>query len=288
MCRIVLFIAQDEGVKLDYFLRQAPNSLIRLANGEPYLPGIKPYKQIYSRNPKENLDGYGIYFIDLNGDLICKKSKFPIIDITTQRLHHRLTPYIDKGVQYLHSFVRNNNFKKRNPNKYSDVQPYKYKNLLFTHNGGFNTEYSKYTDKIGKYIDPVFLKKMQKINIDSKWLFGLFASKVNFDGTYEEIVESVEEVLSIMYRIKDSGFNISLNVVMSDLSNDTHLALRYRTCNQLPPALYYNKTHPLGYMVASEPLDHEPGWKFMRNHLIIIRKFNFYSCKLKPEIINCE
>ena len=217
---------------------------------------------------------------------VCKKSKFPIIT-SLQKIHKRLHSYLDTPIQYLHAFVRNNNFKHRNPNKYQDVQPYKYGNFLFTHNGGFNTEYSKYTDKLAKYIDPTFLQKKHKINIDSKWLMGLFVSMVNFSGTYEEIIKGVEEVLNTMYQIKDSGFNISMNIVMSDLQSDTHIALRYRTCRQLPPAMYYNKIHPLGYIVSSEPVDQEPGWKLMKNHLIIIRKFDFYSYKLNPLRANC-
>lgn len=288
MCRIILYIGKDDGVELNYFVQNAPNSMIRLADGEPYLPGLQKFKQLYSRNPKQNLDGYGLYFIDLEGNLFCKKSKFPIItSLQNKRLHKRLVPYIDTQIQYLHAFARNNNFKHRNPNKYQDVQPYKYQNFLFTHNGGFNTEYSKYTDKLVNYIDPIFLQKTMKINIDSKWLMGLFVSMVDFTGTPDDIVKGVEDVLSTMYKIKDNGFNISLNIVMSDLNNDTHIALRYRTCKQLPPAMYYNKIHQLGYIVSSEPLDLEPGWKLMKNHLIIIRKFEFYSVKLNPVMINC-
>ncbi len=268
----------SEGVPLGYLMVTASHALAKQSYEEPYLPNLKPFEKMFHRNPKENLDGFGIYFVEDDVDkLSCVKSKYPIINVETGRLHRSLVPHLATSIKYNFSFLRNNNFKKRNPNYYRDVQPYRYGNLLFTHNGGFNTHYAEYTERLRPYIDPDFLKKMQNINVDSKWLFGLFSSQIDLSSQDNALIESqIKNVLNILYDLKHTKFNISLNIILSDLDNDIHIALRYRTCKQIPPTLYYNRTHPLGYLIASEPIDYEPGWHLMKNHLIIIKK-----CKKK-------
>lgn len=276
MCRMLLYIAKREEIPLGYLIFDASHALAHQSYDVPYLPGIKPFPEINSRNPQINTDGFGIYYVGDNGTLQCTKSKYPIIDINNgpigqNKLYKSVKQILGTPIIYCMGFIRNNNFKGVNPNYYRDVQPYKYKNYLFSHNGGFNTEYSKYTAKLAPYINPEFLDGMKSINIDSKWLFGLLISQLNESKDVVEISRGVERFLNIMYLIKDTGFNISLNILLSDLENDIHLALRYRTCKQVPPAMYYNKLHPLGYFISSEPLDYEKGWHLMHNQLIIIK-----------------
>jgi len=310
---MILYIARKTPIPLSYIIYEAPHSIAQQSYEDPYLPGIKQFPEILKRNPKINMDGFGIYYVDVNEleRIQCTKSKYPIVVVDQEKLsigillrtnlYKSIRPLVDKEIIYNMSFIRNNNFKEVNPNLSRDVQPYKYGNYLFCHNGGFNTEYSKYTSKLSKYIDPVFLAKMQHINIDSMWIFGLLFSQINTSASSNtDIIRTqVERFLSIMHEIKDIGFNISLNILLSDLDQGIHLALRYRTCKQVPPAMYYNKVHPLGYFVASEPLDFEDGWHLMHNQLIVIRpgickdkgglgNQVFTSFKLDPQEIQCE
>lgn len=328
MCRMILYIAKLVPIPLGYIVYDAPHSLARQSYKDPYLPGIKPFPDILKRNPKINMDGFGIYYVDMEdpNKIQCTKSKYSIINPTfssvdpifttfeknkekdkgkdkeidnftiRNNLYKSIKPILEKNIIYNLSFIRNNNFKETRPNHFRDVQPYRYKNYLFCHNGGFNTEYSKYTSKLVKYIDPLFLEKMENINIDSKWVFGLLLSQVDTSADTETIRSQVEQFLLIMHKIKDIGFNISLNILLSDLDRGVHLALRYRTCEQVPPAMYYNKIHPLGYFIASEPIDYKDGWHLMHNQLIVIRpsikhdynsKYIFTSVRLEPQEIKC-
>jgi len=273
----------------------APHSISKQSYADPYLPGMRWFKHINHRNPKWNLDGYGIYYRFIENDqlkLHKYKSKNPIVNIDTFETNKKLKDQTQsKDIYWATIFIRNNNFKDKYPNTFQSVQPFKFKNYLFSHNGGFNTHLKNYLPKIKKYIKnkKYYDKQMENINVDSRWLFSLFLNYVNSDNyeNLESLKKDIEKFLHIMHKIKDNDFNISMNLLFTNLNNDTQIILRYRTCNQLPPTLYYNKVHPLGYFVSSEPIDFEPGWKLMRNQLIIIKDDQFKSYKLSPKTINC-
>lgn len=193
---------KDIDTSLAYIIYDAPHSLARQSYEDPYLPGIKPFPDILKRNAKINMDGFGIYYIDMvdPDKLHCIKSKHSILNIninthlidkeqhvSVSTIKNNLYRSIKLALNYYNnnnnsnkkhkiiynlSFIRNNNFKETMPNYFRDVQPFKYKDYLFCHNGGFNSEYIKYTHKLVKYVDPLFLEKMKKIHIDSKWVFG--------------------------------------------------------------------------------------------------------------------
>src|SRR6202020_1899463 len=54
---------------------------------EPYLPNMKPFAEMYKRNAKINLDGFGIYYLDIKEPekIQCTKSKYPILTLSNDQ-----------------------------------------------------------------------------------------------------------------------------------------------------------------------------------------------------------
>ena len=282
MCRMLLCVS-PLWFNLAYPIRDAPYSL-KVQSYKQNLPGINNGKNKFLRNPKKNMDGYGIFYINESQLLNCSKSKYSITDENTHEINKNLELHLNQDVYYCFGIIRNNNFKDKIPNRFNHVQPFRYDNKLFGHNGGFNTKYNEYTPKMLSYIDNKFIKtKLNKpINsmsahvIDSMWLFGLFITYVDCSKSDDEIILGVQKILSIMDSIKDTDFNISMNVIFSDLDNDVHIGIRYRTCDTVPPSLYYNIDHPIvGKIISSEPIDYRKNWVLMDDRtMIIIRNDN--------------
>lgn len=281
MCRMLLCIS-PQCFNLSYPIRDAPYSL-KVQSYKQHLPGIDHGEYKFLRNPKQNMDGYGVFYINESRLLNCSKSKYPISDEKTHEINKNLEMHLDQDVCYCFGVIRNNNFKEQIPDRFNHVQPFRYGNKLFAHNGGFNTKYNEYTPKMLPYIDNKFIEaKLDKpINsmsahvIDSMWLFGLFVTYVDCSKSDDEIIAGVHTVLSIMDSIKDDDFNISMNVIFSDIDNNVHMGVRYRTCEEMPPSMYYNINHPiLDKVIASEPLDYRKGWNLMDDRTMIIIRAN--------------
>jgi predicted glutamine amidotransferase len=91
--------------------------------------------------------------------------------------------------------------------------------------------------------------------------------------TDKEIMKGIKRVFEIIDLIKDDDFNISVDIIYSDLSNDVHLAIRYRTCNEIAPGLYYSIRKD-GITICSEPINYDSKWKLMENDSIMIMRNN--------------
>lgn len=263
-------------MRVSYLLSDAYNSLKKQSYNDPYLPGLDiTKKSIKLRNPKINKDGYGIIFKKKN-KFIIKKTKVSISnnDHILNNDINRLTKL--KKTNFLMGFIRNNNFKSDHKNKNNDVQPYIYNNVFFMHNGGFNTHYDTIKQKLLKYIDPIYSNKIG-INLDSKLLFSLLLSNINLSSyvSHDSIYNDLLKIIKIINLSKPNNFNISLNFILSDVISNTHIAVRYRTNDQIPPSLYYNISFRKGFIISSEPINMQKGWKLLKNNILILKNYKY-------------
>ena len=283
MCRI-LFVLGKKNLFTDtkYLLEESTHSLVRQASEPQYLPGllirrlsplsVKQYKNIQRRNPHFNQDGYGIYAIDMDDNIhytkssrnISQKRKFKVVD-KVQRLIQK-----SPNVKYLLAEIRNNNFQSERKNNHSDCQPFVYKRHIFAHNGGFSTHFQKIHTQLHNELSPKY--KNKDMSLDSKLLFFLLLSKFEKSPKNWSLVKrwnkAVKSTFMIINDLVPSDFNISFNLILSDIENDFHFTIRHRTCNELAPALYI-KESPDGLLIASEPIDFELDWKLIPNNTAI-------------------
>ena len=223
---------------------------------------------IKKRNAKSHLDGYGILYKDDDGFVEIKSEK-PIIDDNCKINCSLLSKIKNIYSNYVMVFIRKNNLK--NHNKLNNVQPFHYKNKFFLHNGEFN-KYCKYLkDDLLSKINKKYLDIIGN-DLDSKILFCLLLSNINFKDTMDDMYSDIHDIINFIQKITNNDFNISLNFILSDDKLDTHICLRYRTCNEIAPSLYYNLNYHNGIVISSEPIDLDKNWKLLKQQLLIINK----------------
>jgi len=276
MCRIVFFVSkekQKKNIRVEYLISDAVHSLSKQSYKPPYLPGLDLNKQeVYARNPQKNLDGFGVVY-KKKDKMISYKSKYALVDRRSWKTREIVAKKIS-GVRsdFMMAVIRNNNFKHIHGNNQKHVSPYNYGSYYFIHNGGFNFYLKSIKKKLIPFIKPKILKDYKPV-IDSQYLFCYLISELGDfkDYTPKFICGKISKSISKLDKMRPTGYGISLVFILSDVENDIHIALRYRICKESPPALYYNADFRKGYILASEPINHQEGWKLLDNNLLIIK-----------------
>lgn len=272
MCRLLFYVSKNNPkMRVKYLLNDAKHSLNKQTYLPPYLPGLDIYNaNVSSRNPQRNMDGFGIFYVRSDGKEVYFRTKESLCDRRTYKMKKSLlNKFEDDRTNMMMAFIRNNNFQHKFMNSSMHCMPFKQDNYVFLHNGGFNNHLWK--------ISRCVTNKYKRNRIDSQILFDLFMDFVpmNQKDTPKKISKNVKDLIKVLNRCRPDDFNISLNVIYSNLECDCHLAIRYRTGGELSPALYYNKSMHKGYIISSEPVNRQKGWKLLKNQMIIIKNDDF-------------
>lgn len=281
MCRMFLYVSKQDykipKMRLKYILDEASHSIKKQAIEDPYIPGLDTTdKSIMARNPKYNLDGYGVLF-KMNNSVYLVKSQNSILknNDKVESKDALLKKIENLKSNFIMIFIRNNNHKKKYPNELNKVQPFLYENWYFMHNGGFTKHFNYMKNIMIKEIDKKYLDSVGS-NLDSKILFSFILTKINKNIlTFDFIKQLIIDMINYIYNIKPSKFNITLNFILSNVKKNVYIVMRYRTCKEIPAALYYKLDFKKGFIVCSEPINYQKGWTLLNDQLLIIINYEY-------------
>ncbi|MCT7951222.1 ergothioneine biosynthesis protein EgtC [Ancylothrix sp. C2] len=234
MCRLLGYLGSP--ILLDYILNKPEHSLI-----------------VQSYQPREmtagllNADGFGIgwYHPTRETEAFVYKQTMPIWnDINLQQLSR----YIESGcvVANVRSATNGQSVDLNN------CHPFKYENLLFTHNGFIeNFRKSLYKPIRSRLNDEAYLHIQG--NTDSEHIFALFLTEwqngnVPIDVAFYKTIQIIKE-LADEYQI-----SVSANMILSDGKQLVASRFAHRTS---VPSLYWVRDDlqfPQAVMIASEPM----------------------------------
>ena len=275
MCRLLFYVSPQAQINLDFIINQACNSLVKQAYTEPYLPNYT-HDDLMKRNAVTHLDGYGVLYRKDRNRYTMIKSHLPIVD--DNKYSNDINRFLYKNIENVETnfflgFIRKNNLKTEN--RISDVQPLQLNNIFFMHNGEFNKSVDQMRPFLESKISQDILSNF-KLDLDSKLLFALVMTYLKCSHSVDFIKTQIKEVINLFIKAKTVNVNMSLNFIYADLGLNVFIAVRYRTCDEEPPSLYYNNNFYQGICIASEPVDNDNQWQLMQNQIIVIIKDERY------------
>lgn len=253
MCRLLAYLGSP--ISLERLLYNHENSLI--------VQSYKPKEMVHGT---VNADGFGI------GWYHATKSTEPFIYKNVLPIWNDINlPHISRYVESecILSYVRS-----ATPGQamdFSNSQPFKYKDLLFTHNG-----------KIDNFRQTLYIPIREQLNdeiyqciggtTDSEHIFALILNQwqANPSKTLEQALSKT--LLTLKDWAQSHETNLNANLVLSD--GNRLVASRFSSKSP-PPSLYWleeDYTFPGAIVIASEPL-FEGEWKsFPENSIMSVGK----------------
>ncbi len=238
MCRLTAYLGRD--LPLKKLLLDPKYSL--------YTQSWQPRELSYA---KLNADGFGFGWYPPNREPAVYRSQSPIwtddnLEDLSETLHAPL------WLAMVRSATKNYQTSPLN------VQPFKYKHLLFLHNGFIKPFSHEIRHAIADRLTPEILENIRGLT-DSEYLFALLCGFVaKRPGSLTEVL--AELVDWCMQNLGDR--QVMLNVIVSD--GNQICALR-SALNADAPTLYHGEGKVYGFpegsqLIASEPLT-EDGWR---------------------------
>ena len=253
MCRLLAYIGSP--ISLEHLLYNHTNSLI--------VQSYEPKEMVHG---KVNADGFGIgwYHPTKNTEPFIYKNVLPIWNDIN--LPH-LSRYVES--ECIVSYVRS-----ATPGQgmdFSNSQPFKYKDLLFTHNG-----------KIDNFRQTLYIPIREQLNdelyqwiggtTDSEHIFALILNQwqANPNKTLEQVLNTT--LLTLKDWVQSHQTNLNANLVLSD--GNKLVASRFSSKSP-PPSLYWlenDSTFSGAVVIASEPLFEGKWTPFPENSIMSVGK----------------
>ncbi|MDJ0693667.1 MAG: ergothioneine biosynthesis protein EgtC [Mastigocoleus sp. MO_167.B18] len=251
MCRLLAYIGSP--VSLEHLLYNHENSLI--------VQSYQPKEMIYGN---VSVDGFGIGWYDANksNEPFIYKSVLPIWnDINLPELSR----YVES--ECILSYIRS-----ATPGQGLDLsnsQPFRYKDLLFTHNGKINNFRQTLYIPIREELNDEFYKCIDGTT-DSEHIFAFILNYWQANPS-----KTLEQVLSVtLLTLKDWAQKhqtyINANLVLSD--GNKIVASRFSSKSN-PPSLYWleeDSTFSGAVVIASEPLFEGKWTPFPKNSIMSV------------------
>jgi len=196
------------------------------------------------KNPKGHLDGWGIGWYEGKTAKLYKSGNSVVEE--KEKFFSLLEEIKETKILIVH-------FRKsawENTNSPKNSHPFKYKNILFAHNGTIYN-YEKILPQINH---------PRRVNmLDSEAFFYLIVS-MNEENLKEKFKKAVEE-------IKNKCNYSSLTCVFSDSEN----LYAYRSFTKLKDyyTLYYTKTNN-SFLICSEPIGEDLNWKILKKEKLFV------------------
>ncbi|WP_041739733.1 ergothioneine biosynthesis protein EgtC [Calothrix sp. PCC 6303] len=249
MCRLLAYIGSP--TSLERLLYEPEHSLI-----------VQSYQPQEMLSGVVNADGFGVGWYRQDGEAFSYRNILPIWnDLNLPSLSR----YIES--ENILAYVRSAT--SGQPLDLSNSQPFRYKNLLFIHNG----RVEKFRQSLYRSIRNLLSDEIYtwiKGSTDSEHIFGLFLERLQNHPTkgWEQVLQLVLNEIHDLAETHQT--DISANLVISD--SKRLLVSRYATKSPAP-SLYWLKNHPSfpnSVIIASEPLFAGDWIECPENSIIIV------------------
>jgi len=242
MCRHIGYIGKEQSIS-DVLINKE-HSLLKMA-----------YDPKEMENAKLNADGFGIgWYKDKN--LFLYKNYLPIwndpnLDTVTKSIKSKLVIGNVRSATLVGS------------SSYQNAHPFRWKNLLFSHNGYIKDFEKKVKRKIIKLINNSLLAQMNG-NTDSEYIFFLL---IQVYIKEKNIPIALRKVISILSNICEAAM---LNLLVANYNKNNSLSLHATRVgyNLKSPSLYYKFLDKKFIYISSEGLDNKH-WKRVSDFSLI-------------------
>lgn len=262
MCRLFIY----KGIKKSiYELTYVPdNGLLKQSYQKKYTPNLENNV----RDTCVNVDGFGIGWYDGDIPYIYVSAKTPWNDINILDLSKYIKTELLFG--HIRAVVP---FNKHSCVHEWNCHPFKYKNILWMHNGLFEN-FAGHRKKIIQYIKEDLFNNI-KGNTDSEYAFALFLSQFSEEQLGKDIINVEMKILkkylidtiSILNTFMEDHI-LSMNFAVTD--GTTIFCTRYISDNEIvPPSLYYYSENN-NYYISSEPTIKNKQFKLVPKNCLLI------------------